>query len=303
MDLVRIGVGIGRLDQRLASRGADSPERDWFVRRESIDIAARESRLADEIRLCGYVGQVSDEASDQALRLASDIGDGIRIVLKWEATPSATDIRQVWEASNASNLMLLGAEKQWQLDSAYGRIAELMDLMLTDPSIEKAEHLIHEIWVEKAFGIASRRMALMLAPYVIRRAFDAPSSLIGIAKNLAIPIDVLDEPTRDERIADFADALRKGTERSLQASLKIARLEDEFSDAIASKKGSGAERAIRQLISTPVLNASALVDLLAVTHKGAILILDRFEQAGILSKLDPTRTRKKAFICHKAINL
>lgn len=303
MDFVRIGVGIGRLDQRLAARGAALPEQDWFVRRESIDIAARESRLADEIRLCGYVGQISDDASDQALRLASDIGDGIRIVLKWTETPTAADIRQVWEASNASNIMLLGAEKQWQLDSAYGRIADLMDLMLTDPSVEKTEHLIHEIWVEKAFGIASRRMALMLSPYILRRAFDAPHALIGLARNLAIPIDVLDEPTRDERIADFADALRKGTDRSLEASLKIARLEDEFSEAIATKKGSGAERAVRQLISTPILDASALAKLMGVTHKGAILILDRFEQAGILSKLDPARTRRKAFICHKAINL
>jgi len=303
IDPIIAGVKIGRLDERLHARGNDAPEKEWFIRKEAMAIASREGRLTDEIRYCGYVEEVSNEAVDQSVRLSADIATALRIVLKWENTPTAAELRSIWDASNKSNLMILGADRQWQLDTAFEETAELLDLMLTDPSLDKTEHILHTIWTTKGFGQASRRMALLLSPFVLRKAFAAPHLLLGIAKYYALPVDVFDEPTRDERIQDLLYALSKGSEHSLEASLKIARLEQEFATGIASRRGSGMERSIPRIISSPVINATRLADSMQVTHKGAIVILERFEEAGILSKLDPTSPRTRSYICHKAINL
>lgn len=305
--LIDAGMAIGRLDERLASPPAFQLAREWFVRNEAIRIAAREKLATDEIRYVSYAARLAQDIPDQSLRSATDIGTALGMVLSWSIRlPSEGEIRDVWDAANASNVTRITPERQWQLDNAFKETAERIDVMLANPSFEKTAKIFLDIWQDPAFGRHGQRMALLLAPFLIRVGLRAPHALVGLAKYVLHPLDQNDvdrERSIDDLLEDFAASIRAGADDTRTASLKLARLEKELTQLAAPERaGSSIEPAVRSLLQTPIATPATLASAINISLRGADHVLDRLLSAGVVAHLGAD-TRRRAYICHKAINL
>lgn len=307
--LFRASMAMGRLDEYL--RGLAKPDllREWFVRHESLSIAAAESLASTEINLAAQQIDTQPGLLNKADRTAYDINGALRLALAWgEGAPTDTDVYELWKATERTNTRQNTPDFIWRLERDSAEAAADIRSLMQAPTPWTAVEAIRRLWIRPREFLdgRARRLAMIAAAPIIRTGFGTTAPLVGVARELTRDPDHLFASLQafDSFFPVFLGALANAAARTYEAGLKIQRLAIDLGSHYAEEKANSRIRdAIDQVIMYPVISVPALASRLSITQKGAAKILSRLEASQSVRLLDADAKKNKVYLCPKALHL
>lgn len=307
--IVRAAASVGRLDEYMRTSRTAPIVRAWFLRTEALAIARSENLASDETRLSFLINEINaDEITGKADWTAYDIHHGLAMTQNWlDAIPSDLEVREAWKATDESNLRVSTPKLEWQLDQDAAEISELVRNAMATPDPWGAAEAIRRLLVKpKLMEGQGRRMAMLIAPSLIRAAFGAPNVALGIADELWADPEATSEASIDQSSFNslFFGAVGHSAQRTYEAAVKQQRLANEMNAACPkSRSTSSIEKAIAQMLATPVTTVPRLAQHLGISSVGASAILERLVEANYVKSYGEPRIKGRIFSCPKALSL
>jgi len=299
-------AAMARLDEY--TRHFRNPEiaRAWFARSETLAVMqASEGELLQETTLCHLLIDDLYELSTLKQRLAPCIHSAI---LRSIAGPDNEEdpldwIAGVWGESESSNRHRDVGAAQWRHEASVHEILAPIRSALSTPTPEVVAECIRQIWVGNAFDGRGKRMALLLAPFLIRRAFKSPLAQCGLARALARDADHTNEAVEDAEawLLHFYAAVEESAVRAYEALNTLARVKADLSALLPRERGtSRSGPTIELFLQRPIQTAQDIAGAIGSSDFGARLIIDKLIKAGVITPLDGSR-QNRSYICRKAM--
>lgn len=305
--VARASALTARLCEATGRDPAGRHMRPWFLRAQSLAVVAGEGMATDEMRVLALAAGDPGELVSKAERTASDVQRALEMAMAVD--PDAVepgDVLAVYAASERSNRRLENDSMQWRLEQDADAFAgELRNLAASRTPTGAAE-IFRRLLTGKRFEGRSRRMALLLAPMLVRTGYGCPRAHVGMAAPVARAAGAFEAAAGDEE--EFAVLFHEGVaseaRRSLDALATYARVEAELARMLpAGRSTSRASEALSAIVSQPLLTAGELARLIRATPKGGQLVMDRLVACGAVAPHDTGRSKGRIYVCRRAVGI
>ncbi|MBY3433299.1 hypothetical protein HFN89_03855 [Rhizobium laguerreae] len=295
---------VARLDEALIrTKAADPLYHAGNLRREAINIAALEGSLVRMEGLCRLLGNREVTNLERSVRLAADIHDALLVVNGWaDEPPSSEDVRKLFDVADASSGRRLKQDLVWSLEEDCFWLHNELLAFMEKPNPWDALENLRSLWTSGRFLGTAKRMALLVAGWMLAKGFECKSSMIGLAAYIIRDTDGFRDASqaRITWIAKLGHALvelgRDGLQRIDDgAATKVSML----ALCPPEKNSSSVERAIEFMMKSPVFSAKSFAKALDLTARGAKVVLDKLEEADVVEVDGGLRNRN--FVCRRAM--
>jgi hypothetical protein len=300
---VSAASAVSRADeaQTLLDRERRSARRT--IREEAAAIAGFEGHAVRSEAVCRLIGNRDTSHLDRGTRLAADVYDALLIVDGWtQEAPGTEAILKVFGKSDESYGRLMRPDLVWTLEDDAAWLARECELVLETPEPWIAVDVIRRIWVSGRFQGTARRVAMLASPWLIAVGFGCANPVHGLAQQVRKDVDGFREASRtsDSWALACADAI---TEAARAGHRRIGDMAAERTTLLAlcppERSSSSISRTIDFMIVQPVFTAKALCDALGLTPRGAKVVLDKLEEAGVIEVEGGSKNRD--YICRRTI--
>lgn len=295
---------VARLDEALAGLGKS--ELDVFrasaLRREAIYAAALEGASVRMEPLCRMLGNREITNMDRSVRLAAALHDALAASCEWTAPPQRATIEDLFRKSDAAAGRSLKQDVLWTLEEDSLWLAESLATFDEDPEPAGGMEHLREVWTSGRFLGLSRRMALLIAPWVLSRAFECDHPVLGLAEAVGRDVDRYRDaaPIGSAWLAEMAFDLKAiGTSGKTRIGDQRAAKRSMLALCPPEKASSSVERGIDFMMRTPVFSAKSFAESLDLTMRGAKVVLDKLLEADVV-EVDAV-ARNRSFVCRRAM--
>jgi hypothetical protein len=302
--MVAASAAMARLDEALIRTAAAGPfYHAANLKREAINIAALEGSLVRMEALCRLLGNREVTNLERSVRLAADIHDALLVVEGWgDHPPSSEDVRKLFDVADASSGRRLKQDLVWSLEEDCFWLHNELISFMEKPNPWDAIENLRSFWSSNRFLGTAKRMALLVAGWMLAKGFDCATPMIGLATYIIRDTDGFRDASqaRITWIAKVGHALvelgRDGLRRIDDgAATKMSML----ALCPPEKNSSSVDRAIEFMMTSPVFSAKSFAKALELTARGAKVVLDKLEDADVVEVDGGLRNRN--FVCRRAM--
>jgi hypothetical protein len=279
----------------------------WYRRRtirdEAAAIAGLEGHAIRNESLCRRVGNRDTSSLDRATKLAADIHDALLLVDAWPLQPPGLeDILKLFSTSDESTGRVMRPDLVWTLEDDATWLIRECEVVAETPEPWIAIDVIRRIWNSGRFQSTARRMAMLCAPWILARGFGCDLPVHGLAQQIRRDVD------------GFRDAAKSSDSWALAAAQAVAAAgranHRRIGDAAAERRtllsicppersSSSITQAVEFMIGHPIFTVKSFCESLDITPRGAKVVLDKLENAGLLEVEGGSRNRN--YVCRRAI--
>lgn len=300
---VRAAAASARADEAFLRVAPGSALQKKLLRAESIAIAGLEGHAVRNEALCRLLGSRDTSSLDRGTKLAADMVDAFEKVSKWQLEPPATDeVLSLFTVSDASSGRLMRPDLIWSLEEDAGWLVHELEVVHETPDPWVALDVLRRIWISGRFQSTARRMAMLCAPWIIKRGFDCHLPVIGLAQRIRYSVDDFREAakTSDRWSVTTANAVAEASILSLK---HLGDHAGEKASLLAlcppERASSSVTTAIEFMIGQPIFTVKGFCDEIGVTPRGAKVVLDKLEEAGVLEVEGGSRNRN--YVCRRTL--
>ncbi|MCV9963618.1 hypothetical protein OIU34_17095 [Pararhizobium sp. BT-229] len=302
--LVTAAAAVARLDEALKrTKSAEPLYHAATLRREAINIAALEGSLVRMESLCRLLGNKEATNLEMSVRLAADIHAALLLVAAWgDEAPSAEQIRTLFDVSDASKGRRLKQDLVWSLEEDCFWLHNELLAFMEKPNPWDAMENLRSLWTIGRFLGTAKRMALLVAGWMLARGFGCALPTVGLAAYIIRDTDGFRDAAQSRitwvakvghaLVELGADGMKKIEDGAMSKTSMLALCPPE-------KNSSSVERAIEFMMTTPVFSAKAFAKSLDLTARGAKVVLDKLEEADVVEVDGGLRNRN--FVCRRAM--
>lgn len=303
-DEAMINVARMTADAEASATPAGVP---WYRRRtirdEAVAIAGLEGHAIRNESLCRRIGNRDTSNLDRATKLAADIHEAILLVDAWcQQPPGLEEILKLFSVSDESTGRVMRPDLVWTLEDDATWLVRECEVAAETPEPWIAIDVIRRIWSSGRFQSTARRMAMLCAPWILARGFECDLPVHGLAQQIRKDID------------GFRDAAKSSDSWALLAAQAVAEAgrssHRRIGDAAAERRtllaicppersSSSITTAVEFMIGQPIFTVKSFCESLGVTPRGAKVVLDKLEDAGLLEVEGGSRNRN--YVCRRAI--
>jgi hypothetical protein len=300
-------INIGRAAKIGTPEGAKSAF-PWYRRRiirdEAAAIAGLEGHAIRNESLCRRIGNRDTSNLDRATKLAADIHDALVLVDAWSSEPPALeDILKLFSTSDESAGRVMRPDLVWTLEDDASWLMRECEVVHETPEPWIAVDVIRRIWISGRFQSTARRMAMLCAPWILAKGFDCEMAIHGIAQQIRKDVDGFRDSSKTSEAwavmaaLAVAEAGRANHRRIGDAAAERASL---LAICPPERSSSSIGRAVEFMIGTPIFTVKSFCEGLdGLTPRGAKVVLDKLEEAGLLEVEGGSRNRN--YVCRRAI--
>jgi hypothetical protein len=279
----------------------------WYRRRtirdEAAAIAGLEGHAIRNESLCRRIGNRDTSSLDRATKLAADLHDALLLVDAWsQQPPSLEDILKLFSTSDESTGRVMRPDLVWTLEDDATWLVRECEVAAETPEPWIAIDVIRRIWNSGRFQSTARRMAMLCAPWILARGFGCDLPVHGLSQQIRKDVD------------GFRDAAKSSDAWALAAAQAVAEAgranHRRIGDAAAERRtllaicppersSSSITQAVEFMIGQPIFTVKSFCESLGVTPRGAKVVLDKLEDAGLLEVEGGSRNRN--YVCRRAI--
>lgn len=303
-DEAMINVAKMTADAEASATPAGVP---WYRRRtirdEAAAIAGLEGHAIRNESLCRRIGNRDTSNLDRATKLAADIHEAILLVDAWpQKPPGLEEILKLFSVSDESTGRVMRPDLVWTLEDDATWLVRECEVAAETPEPWIAIDVIRRIWNSGRFQSTARRMAMLCAPWILARGFGCDLPVHGLAQQIRKDVD------------GFRDAAKSSDSWALAAAQAVAEAgrssHRRIGDAAAERRtllaicppersSSSITPAVEFMIGQPIFTVKSFCENLGVTPRGAKVVLDKLEDAGLLEVEGGSRNRN--YVCRRAI--
>lgn len=265
-------------------------------RREASAIAGLEGAMVRPEAFCRVLGDRDQTSIERSARLACDIYDALKLVEKWPSNgPQSSEVVDLFITADASAGRLMRPDLKWTIENDAAWLVEEIEHLLetTDPWM--AAEIIRRIWVSGRFSSTSRRMAMIVAAWIIPKGFAGVGVSLGVTEEIRRNIDDFRDAANDKSLwgIRFANAITDGFKRERgQMGNALAAKTSMLSLAPPNRSSSSVEKAIKYCFEYPSFTAKQMELALDLTSRGAKVVLDKLLEANVIEIDAGSRNRK-----------
>lgn len=303
--LITAAANLSRFDEALVrSENVEALCLAARRRSEACAVASLEGALVRQEALCRLLGNRELTNLDRSVRLAADAYDALTETSRWEKdfSPDERQIRGLFDIYDASSGRRLRQDLLWSLEEDCEWLRDEIASFRERPSPFEAIELLRELWVSGKFLGTSKRMAVIVAGWVLAVGFECSMAVTGLASKIATDVD------------SFRDASVSKVEWLEKAAVALAQIGKEglssINDGAASKlsmialcppekSSSSIERAVLFMMENPVFTAKIFAEQLDLTSRGAKVVLDKLTETDVVEVDGGARNR--TYICRRAM--
>jgi hypothetical protein len=302
--MVTAASSIARLDEALTrSKAPDRLYHAGNLKHEAINIAALEGSLVRMEALCRLLGNREVTNLERSVRLAADIHDALLMAGTWADTPpTSEEIRRLFDVADASSGRRLKQDLVWSLEEDCFWLHNEMLAFMENPNPWDAIENLRSLWTSGRFLGSAKRMALLVAGWMLAKGFECSNPTIGLARYIIRDTDGF----RDASQARITWIARVGRALLELGRDGLQRIEDGAASKVSmmalcppEKNSSSVERAIEFMMGSPVFSAKSFAKALNLTARGAKVVLDKLEKADVVEVDGGLRNRN--FVCRRAM--
>jgi hypothetical protein len=274
------------------------------LRREALAIASLEGAGARKENLARLLGKRELTNVERGTRIALDIYDALMLVTSLgDDLPDHQKIIEIFEVSDASFGRVKRSDFLWSIQNdalwLQGELIEVADK--TDPWAWV--ELIRTIYNSGRFSSTAVRMALLMAPICLARAFDCKAPILGTAEGVRRSNDEVREAATSA--PDWACVFTGAVTTGVKIETGLIKEVPATRATIAAlcpigRSTSSVGKAIDYMLGTPVFSIKTLVNALGVSNRGAKDIVDKLLDADLL-EIEGDVKQNRLFICRRAL--
>jgi hypothetical protein len=272
-------------------------------RREALAIATLEGMNPRKENLARLIGNRELTSLERDTKSAADFFDALTSAGRvFEAEVSSAGINQLFLLSDTSNGRVMRADVVWSVEDDSLWLAAQLSQLAEECNPWTAAECIREIWTSGRFLGKSRRMAMIVAPWVLQRGFGCSAPLLGLSNEIRNRIDIFREAaqSKEEWAGQLAVALHEGLRSELTIIRNVPALKLTLSALCpAKRKSSSIGKAIDFIIGNAAFSGKAFASAVDVSLKGGQDILDQLVDADVLEIEGGARNR--LYICRRTI--
>ena len=300
---VAAAAAYARADEQQSNLGSHSWLTRCALRSEALAVASLEGHLVRPEALCRLLGSRDTTRLDRGTRLAADLFDALSVVSSLGGEPPpAEGVRRIFEISDRSSGRVSRPDLVWTLEEDSSWLSDQLASLAEKPDPWAAAEVLRAIWTSGRFHSSARRMAMLVAPWIVAKGFHGELALTGVAVEIVRDLDSFrDASTEGVRWSGAfagavaaASAARHGLSgRLLGTKATLLAL------CPAERSSSSVGAAVEYMIGTPVFTVRAFCDELGLTPRGAKVVLDKLEEAGALDVEGGLRNRN--YVCRRCL--
>lgn len=301
---IEAAMSVSRLDE--AQAHLESSEIIYTPgarRRESMAIASIDGAIARMESLCRVISDPDITNVERGSRVAADAYTALQLVEAWtEEGPNTSDIVELFSKADSSAGRLMRPDIQWSIEEDAMWIVEQVKVLSEACTPTSAVETIRAVWASGRFLGTSRRMALLIAPWVIAKGFKCRWPIYGLSEAVKSKLDHFRDAAQTSHHwnAEFSTAMNDGFAKERQ------RLKDAFAQRTAllalcppTRNSSSIEPAINFVFKYPSFTAKLFAEHLNITPRGAKVVLDRLLETNVIEVDAGARNRK--FTCRRVL--
>jgi hypothetical protein len=274
------------------------------LRREALAIASLEGAGARKENLARLLGKRELTNVERGTRIALDIYDALKLVTSLGTDlPDRQKIIEIFEVSDASFGRVRRPEFLWSIENdAVWLQGELIEVEEKNDPWAWME-VIRTIFNSGRFSSTAIRMALLMAPICLAKAFDCRSPIFGTAEGVRRHNDEVREASTSAMnwASVFTGAVAAGVKAETGLIKEIAPGRATIAALCPiGRSTSSIGRAIDYMLGMPVFSMKTLAEALKVTDRGAKDIVDKLLDADLL-EIEGGVKQNRLFICRRAL--
>ena len=275
------------------------------LRREALAIASLEGAGARKENLARLLGKRELTNVERGTRIALDIYDALKLSTSYggDDLPDHQQIIELFEVSDASFGRMKRPDFLWSIQNdalwLQGELLEVADKRDPWAWVE----MIRTIFNSGRFSSTATRMALLLAPICLARAFDCKAPILGTAEGVRRLNDEVREAATSA--GDWANVFTGAVASGVKIETNLVKEVAPTRATLAAlcpigRSTSSIGRAIDYMLGMPVFSMKTLADALKVTDRGAKDIVDKLLDADLL-EIEGGVKQNRLFICRRAL--
>jgi hypothetical protein len=309
---VAAAAAVARADEAMIflakqDRSFEGARVPWYrlrtLRNEAAAIAGLEGHAVRAESLCRRIGDRDASSFDRATKLAADLYDALMLVERWPThAPSLEDVLKLFSVSDQSTGRVMRPDLVWTLEDDAAWLQRECEVVAENPEPWVAIEAIRHIWTSGRFQGTARRMAMLCSPWILARGFACEVALYGIAQQIRKDIDGYRDAAKTSDgwalvVAQAVSEVGKVTHKSIgDAAAERTSL---LAICPPERSSSSVGSAVEFVIGQPIFTVKSFCEALGVTPRGAKVILDKLEEAGLLEVEGGSRNRN--YVCRRAI--
>lgn len=301
---IEAAMAITRLDE--AQRHLQSSELIYVPgarRREAMAIAAVDGAIARMESLCRVISDPEITNVERGSRVAADIYAALRLVEAWpDEGPTTSDVVELFSTADASAGRLMRPDIQWSIEEDSMWIVEQIKVLSETCDPWTAVEAIRAVWASGRFLGTSRRMALLIASWVVAKGFQCRWPTYGLSDEVKSNLDRFRDVAQISHhwSSELTSALSAGFAKERQ-KLKDVHAERAALLALCppTRTSSSIELAINFVFEFPSFTAKLFAERLDITPRGAKVVLDRLLETNVIEVDAGARNRK--FTCRRVL--
>jgi hypothetical protein len=274
------------------------------LRREALAIASLEGVGARKENLARLLGKRELTNVERGTRIALDIYDALQVVVSLGTElPDRQKIIEIFEVSDTSFGRVRRPEFIWSIENdALWLESELIDVAEKNDPLAWIE-LIRTVFNSGRFSSTARRMALLITPICLAKAFECGFPVIGTAEGIRRANDEVRDAasTGYDWARVFAEAVSTGVKLETGLIKEIAPSRATITALCpVSRSTSSIGKAIDFMLGMPVFSSKALTRALNVTDRGAKDVIDKLLDADLL-EVEGGIKQNRLFVCRRTL--
>jgi len=273
------------------------------MRREAMSIAAMEGFLVRPEYLAKSLGDRAQSSQVRGSRLAAAVHDGLSAVCAWtDDGPSQGEAVAFFSICDAASGRLIRPDVQWSIEEDAQWLSDTLCSFAETADPWTALETVRVIWTSGRFFGASRRIAAVAAPWVLKRGFACANPLFGAGREFTRNPDGFRDNAHDK--GEWGVILAASLSEAFAAELSC------LADGLASRTAilalcppgrtsSSIEAAVAFAFRRPAFTAKDLCDGIGLTARGGKVVLDKLVSSGVLSVEGGSRNR--TYLCRRTM--
>lgn len=274
------------------------------IRREALAIASLEGVGPRKENLARLIGKPELTNVERGTRIAFDIYEALCLLVSNNMQiPEKQTIIEIFEIADRSQGRVRRPDFLWSIEEDASWLHQLFAEATEKQDPWEWSEIIRQIWTSGRFSSTARRMALIMSPWCISKAFGCTSLMFGFAEGVRRSVDTMKDTASvsSEWNNAFAQALADGIALELAEIKNIASTRLSLNALCPSERSSSSVGpAIDFIIGQPAFTQKALASALKLTDRGAKIIVDKFLDADIL-EIGAGNSHNRLFICRRTL--
>lgn len=272
-------------------------------RREAIAIANLEGANPRRENLARLIGNRELTSIERDTKLAANIHDSLAVVQSiFDDEVPVKAISDLFMLSDTSAGRRMHADVLWSIEEGSLWLADQLASLREESNPWLAAECLRQIWTSGHFLGKQRRMAMIIAPWVLAQGFECTTPLLGLANEVRKRIDTFRHvaQSKEEWSAHLAAALTDAMKAEIGFLRDIPATKATLTALCPYERSSSSiGRAIDFMMGRPAFSAKTLAEVLKLTDRGAKVVLDRLVDADVLEIEGGLRNR--LFLCRRTI--